>query len=77
MRFPPARPHPYLSSIQFPPENPNLEVMLYTQQEINVLFEEAKNAECPVAAHCATNRAVKMAAKVEHDFGVMIKRWMY
>ncbi|KAG0678938.1 hypothetical protein C6P40_001458 [Pichia californica] len=73
MRFPPAKPHPYLSSVQFPPENPNPDVVLYTQHEMNVLVEEAKNAECPVAAHCATNRAVKMAATagastIEHGF---------
>lgn len=73
MRFPPEKPHPYLSSVQFPPENPNPDVILYTQHEMNVLVEEAKNAECPVAVHCATNKAVKMAAKagvstIEHGF---------
>lgn len=73
MRFPPAKPHPYLSSVQFPPQNPNPDVVLYTQHEMDVLVEEAKNADCPVAAHCATNRAVHMAAKagvstIEHGF---------
>ena len=73
MRFPPATPHPYLSSVKFPPPNPNPDVVLYTQHEMNVLVEEAKNADCPVAAHCATNRAVKMAAiagvsTIEHGF---------
>lgn len=73
MRFPPAQPHPYLSSVQFPPDVPNPDVILYTQHEMDVLVAEAKNADCPVAAHCATNRAVKMAAEagvstLEHAF---------
>lgn len=73
MRYPPATPHPYLSSVKFPPENPNPDVLLYTQHEMNVLVEEAKNAECPVAAHCATNKSVVMAANagvstIEHGF---------
>ena len=73
MRYPPLTPHPYISSIQFPPEIPNPDIVLYTQHEMNVLVEEAKNADCPVAAHCATNRAIKMAAiagvsTVEHGY---------
>ncbi|KAH3671161.1 hypothetical protein OGAPHI_000872 [Ogataea philodendri] len=73
MRFPPATPHPYLSSVMFPPEIPNPDVILYTQEEMNVLCEEAASADCPVAAHCATNRAVQMASKagvrtIEHAF---------
>lgn len=63
MRFPPAQQHPYLSSVMFPPENPNPDVILFTQEEMNVICEEAKNCNCPCAAHCATNKAVQMASK--------------
>ncbi|KAG7929262.1 hypothetical protein KL925_000004 [Ogataea polymorpha] len=73
MRYPPAIPHPYVSSVMFPPENPNPDVVLYTQKEMNVICEEARNADCPVAAHCATNRGAVMAARagantIEHAF---------
>ncbi|KAG7843771.1 hypothetical protein KL941_004753 [Ogataea angusta] len=73
MRYPPAVQHPYVSSVMFPPENPNPDVVLYTQKEMNVICEEARNADCPVAAHCTTNRAAAMAATagahtIEHGF---------
>ncbi|MCJ1374243.1 hypothetical protein MMC20_005475 [Loxospora ochrophaea] len=57
--------------IQFPPggsntvaggpRNPN--VVLWSQEELDTLVQEANLANCPVAAHCGSNEAVKMAAK--------------
>ncbi|MCJ1479034.1 hypothetical protein MMC13_007718 [Lambiella insularis] len=57
--------------VQFPPSDPgaafdesrNPNYLLWTQEEMDALVEEADRAGCPVAAHCGSNEAVKMAAK--------------
>ncbi|MCJ1387479.1 hypothetical protein MMC18_000322 [Xylographa bjoerkii] len=81
LRFPPPL-TPGGPDVQFPPKNPaalvdfeakNPNYLLYSQEEMNVLVEEANRADCPVAAHCGSNEAVKMAAKagvtsIEHGF---------
>ncbi|MCJ1359235.1 MAG: hypothetical protein MMC33_009235 [Icmadophila ericetorum] len=80
MRFPaPITP---CCDIQFPPKdardivptearNPN--VLMYSQEEMDAIVAEANRANCPVAAHCGDNEAVKMAAlagvtSIEHGF---------
>jgi imidazolonepropionase-like amidohydrolase len=73
MRFPPAQAHPYVGSVLFPPENSNPQVLLFTQEEMNMLVEEARLAELPVACHAATAKGAAMALKagvtsVEHVF---------
>jgi imidazolonepropionase-like amidohydrolase len=72
LRFPPA-PWPGAPPIQFPPTNRNPDHLLFTQQEMDTMVEEAKTADCPVAAHCMSSAAVIMAANagvtsVEHGF---------
>ncbi|MCJ1415583.1 hypothetical protein MMC32_001915 [Xylographa parallela] len=81
MRFP-APLTPGGPDVQFPPTNPtalvdfevrNPNYLLYGQEEMNALVEEANRADCPVAAHCGSNEAVRMAAKagvtsIEHGF---------
>jgi imidazolonepropionase-like amidohydrolase len=72
LRFPPSQ-WPGASPIQFPPQDRNPDHLLFTQQEIRAMVEEAKTADCPVAAHCMSSAAVMMAAKagvttVEHGF---------
>lgn len=72
LRFPPSQ-WPGAPPIQFPPQDRNPNHLLFTQQEMNAIVEEAKNADCPVAAHCMSSAAVVMAAKagvttVEHGF---------
>ncbi|OQV03846.1 hypothetical protein CLAIMM_08834 [Cladophialophora immunda] len=73
MRFPPKQQHPYVGSVQFPPEVPNPEHVMFTQEEMNTIVDEAELADCPVSAHCATNAAVMAAVSagalsVEHAF---------
>lgn len=68
--------------VQFPPEqeglvgerNPNL--LLFTQEEMDVMVEEAKTGRAPVAAHASSAEAVRMAARagattIEHGFASM------
>ncbi|MCJ1380847.1 hypothetical protein MMC17_003956 [Xylographa soralifera] len=89
MRFP-APITPGGPDIQFPPTNPiafvdfemrNPNYLLYSQEEMNVLVEEANRADCPVAAHCGSNEAVRMAAEagvtsIEHGFAADEKTLM-
>ena len=72
LRFPPSQ-WPGALPIQFPPQDRNPDHLLFTQQEMNTIVEEAKTADCPVAAHCMSSAAVIMAAEagvttVEHGF---------
>jgi imidazolonepropionase-like amidohydrolase len=72
LRFPLSQ-WPGASPIRFPPKNRNPDHLLFTQQEIDTIVEEAKTADCPVAAHCTSSAAVIMAAEagvttVEHGF---------
>ena len=80
MRFPPPL-VPDGQDVQFPPSNPaamrdesrNPNYTLYSQEELKAIAEEAERADCPVAAHCGSNEAIKMAAKagvtsIEHGF---------
>lgn len=72
LRFP-ASQWPGASPIQFPPKDRNPDHLLFTQQEMDTMVEEAKSADCPVAAHCMSSAAVIMAAEagvttIEHGF---------
>lgn len=73
----PGPTHPGGPEIQFPPtdvvgmRNPN--VLLWTQEEMNAMVDEAKRANAPVAVHACSPAAVIMAAKagpttVEHGW---------
>jgi len=73
MRFPPKQQHPYIAGVQFPPEKPNPDSILFTQEEMDCIVSEAEMADCPVAAHCGSNAAVAAAAKagaltIEHAY---------
>ncbi|KAK5143646.1 hypothetical protein LTR04_001827 [Oleoguttula sp. CCFEE 6159] len=73
LRFPPEQ-FPGQPAIQFPPdEDRNPDLLLFNQQEMDAIVEEAKAANCPVAAHACSSAGVIMAAKagvtsVEHGF---------
>jgi imidazolonepropionase-like amidohydrolase len=72
LRFPPSQ-WPGACPIQFPPKDRNPDHLLFTQQEMDTMVEEAAIADCPSAAHCMSSAAVIMAAKagvttVEHGF---------
>jgi imidazolonepropionase-like amidohydrolase len=62
LRFPPPQWKGALP-IQFPPQYPNPNVTLFTQEEMNAIVTEANAANCPVAAHAGAPEAVIMAAK--------------
>ncbi|KAK0613083.1 hypothetical protein B0T17DRAFT_511437 [Bombardia bombarda] len=69
MRFPPSQTQP----IRFLPDRPNPVVPLYSQEEMDMIVQEAKLAELPVAAHCGETKTAVMAAKagvtsIEHVF---------
>ena len=72
LRFAPSQ-WPGALPIQFPPQDRNPDHLLFTQEEMETIVEEAKTADCPVAAHCMSSAAVIMAAKagvttIEHGF---------
>lgn len=73
MRFPPKQQHPYIPSVQFSPEAPNPELMVYSEEEMRTIVAEAELADCPVAAHCGSNAGVAAAARagsltIEHAY---------
>jgi imidazolonepropionase-like amidohydrolase len=80
LRFPPPT-YPGGLDIQFPPVgivhippppvSRNLNTLLFTQEEMDIMVAEAKVSKAPCAAHCSSTEAVVMAAKagvtsVEH-----------
>jgi imidazolonepropionase-like amidohydrolase len=75
MRFPPSQQHPYKLGIQFPPADPNPNVPLFSQEEMDMIVQEAKLAELPVAAHAGGLKAALMAVRagvtsIEHGFEI-------
>jgi imidazolonepropionase-like amidohydrolase len=54
MRFPPFQQHPYIADIKHLPENPNPDVLVFAQEEMDMIVSEAKLAKCPVACHAGT-----------------------
>ncbi|KAI0174654.1 hypothetical protein BJ166DRAFT_512642 [Pestalotiopsis sp. NC0098] len=73
MRFPPSQQHPYKLGIEFPPADPNPNVPLFSQEEMDMIVSEAKLADLPVAAHAGGLKAALMAVKagvtsIEHGF---------
>lgn len=73
MRYPPAQQHPYKHSVIHPPANPNPDVLVFNQEEMNTIVEEAKLAQCPAVAHCGTVEGVLGAIRagvtsVEHAY---------
>jgi imidazolonepropionase-like amidohydrolase len=63
MRFPQVQAHSYAGSIQFLPKDPNPAVPLFCQEEMDVIVEEAKLADLPVAAHAGTLKGAMMAVR--------------
>ncbi|KAL4875349.1 amidohydrolase [Aspergillus karnatakaensis] len=73
MRWPPAQQHPYIHSVVHPPEEPNPDLLVFQQEEMDIIVQEAKLAKCPVACHagtiegamCAVNAGVET---IEHGY---------
>ena len=81
LRFPGSQ-WPGCPGIMFPPEQSSLEgqrnpnLLLFNQDEMDAMVDEAKTARAPLAAHASSPEAVTMAAKagvttIEHGFESM------
>ncbi|KAH8646259.1 amidohydrolase [Xylariales sp. PMI_506] len=73
MRYPPVQQHPYISGIMHPPANPNPDVLVFAQEEMDAIVKEAKMAKAPVACHAGTIEGAMMAVKagvttIEHAY---------
>lgn len=63
MRFPPVQTHPYIGGMPFPPMDANPSVVMFTQEEMDAIVEEAGMANLPVACHAGTTKGAIMAAR--------------
>jgi imidazolonepropionase-like amidohydrolase len=73
MRVPPAQAHPYIGSVEFAPTDPNPQVLLFSQEEMDAIVIEARLANLPVACHAGTRAGAMMAVRagvtsLEHCF---------
>ncbi|KAJ5108317.1 hypothetical protein N7456_004992 [Penicillium angulare] len=73
MRSPPAQQHPYIPSVLHPPQEPNPDYMVFSQEEMDMIVSEAALARCPVVAHCCTLEGSLAAIKagvtsIEHGY---------
>lgn len=67
MRSPPAQQHPYIPSVLIPPDEPNPDYLVFSQEELDMAVAEAKLARCPVSAHCCTLQGARAAVKAGVD----------
>lgn len=63
MRFPPVQAHPYIGGMPFPPSDANPQVVMFTQDEMDAIVDEASLAGLPVACHAGTTKGAVMAAR--------------
>lgn len=63
MRFPPVQTDGSSIPVQFPPKNPSPQVVMFNQDEMNAIVDEAHLAGLPVACHASTAKGFSMAAK--------------
>ncbi|EFZ03726.2 amidohydrolase family protein [Metarhizium robertsii] len=63
MRFPAVETHGSSIPVQFPPRNPNPAIVMFNQDEMEAMVEEAHLAGLPVACHANTAEGAAMAAK--------------
>ncbi|KAH8895227.1 hypothetical protein GQ53DRAFT_820065 [Thozetella sp. PMI_491] len=73
MRYPPAQQHPYIHSATHPPEQPNPDILVFAQEEMDAIVKEASMALAPVACHAGTIEGATMAVKagvttIEHAY---------
>lgn len=71
MRFPPVQTKGESVGIQFPPKDPNPQVVMFNQDEVDAIVDEAHLAGLPVACHAGTAKGAAMAVRagvtsVEH-----------
>lgn len=67
MRYPPAQQHPYIPSGLYPPQDPNPDYMVFSQEEMRSIVNEAALAKAPVSAHCCTLEGAMAAIEAGVD----------
>lgn len=73
MRYPPAQQHPYIHSVTHPPQDPNPDILVFAQEEMDMIVQEARMGKAPVACHAGTIDGALMAVKagvdsIEHGY---------
>ncbi|EXJ92793.1 hypothetical protein A1O3_01346 [Capronia epimyces CBS 606.96] len=73
MRYPPAQQHPYIPSPLHPPADPNPDIVVFAQEEMDMIVKEAALAKAPVVCHAGTIEGALMAvragvATLEHAY---------
>ena len=73
MRYPPLQQHPYIPNVLHLPAEPNPDILVFEQAEMDMIVSEAKLAKCPVACHAGTIEGAIMAVKagastIEHAY---------
>lgn len=66
MRWPPAQQHPYIHSVIHPPAEPNKDVQVFDQSEMDMIVREAKLANCPVACHAGKDTFLAVGREQRH-----------
>ena len=65
MRFPPKQQHPYVPSMKFQPENPNPDLVVFQDEEMDAIVSEAALAKAPCVAHADSHEGVLAAARAK------------
>lgn len=73
MRYPPAQQHPYVVSATHPPADPNPDIVVFAQEEMDAIVREATLGRAPVACHAGTIEGAQMAVAagvhtIEHAY---------
>lgn len=61
MRWPPVQQHPYIGGMKFSVPEPNPDIPILDQDEMQTIVREAYLARAPVACHAKTWEGIKMA----------------
>ncbi|OCF40169.1 hypothetical protein I317_05993 [Kwoniella heveanensis CBS 569] len=63
MRFPPKQQHPYIPSMKFQPADPNPDLVVFQDEEMNAIVSEANLARAPTIAHADSHEGVLAAGR--------------
>ncbi|WVQ96381.1 hypothetical protein IAU59_003486 [Kwoniella sp. CBS 9459] len=63
MRFPPKQQHPYIPSMKFQPADPNPDLVVFQDEEMDAIVAEANLARAPTVAHADSHEGVLAAAR--------------
>jgi imidazolonepropionase-like amidohydrolase len=73
MRYPPSQQHPYIVGVTHPPADPNPDLLVFAQEEVEALVSEAKMGKAPVVCHAGTIEGAMIAVRagvhtIEHAY---------